>query len=208
MMVDNQIRPSDVTSFPLIEALLHTPREAFVPESQREAAYLGANLPLGPGRVVLDPMTLGKLLEALDIRPSDRVLDIGTGLGYAAAVMGRMGAQVAALEEDPALAAQATAALSAEGVTGVQVVQGPLAQGAANLAPFDVILIEGAAEVVPEAILSQLAEDGRIGLLLSEGDLVVGRIGRKEGGNLHWRYAFHAGAPVLPGFRRATAFVL
>jgi protein-L-isoaspartate(D-aspartate) O-methyltransferase len=208
MMVDTQIRPSEVTSFPIIEAMLHVPREVFVPESRREAAYLGENLPLGPGRVILEPRTLGKLLESLDIRPEERVLDIGTGLGYAAAVIGRLGAQVAALEEDPALVAQAEAALAASGAEGVRLVQGPLAQGAPDLAPFDAILIEGAAEIVPRPILDQLREDGRIGLLVSEGDLVVARIGRKEGGHVHWRYAFHAGAPVLPGFRRATAFVL
>jgi protein-L-isoaspartate(D-aspartate) O-methyltransferase len=206
MMVDTQIRPSEVTSFPIIEAMLHVPREVFVPEARREAAYLGENLPLAPGRVILEPRTLGKLLEALDIRPGERVLDIGTGLGYAAAVIGRMGAQVTALEE--AVVAGAEAALAEAGAEGVRVLQGPLAQGAPDAAPFDAILIEGAAEIVPDAILDQLKEDGRIGVLISEGGLVVARIGRKEGGHVHWRYAFHAGAPVLPGFRRATAFVL
>jgi protein-L-isoaspartate(D-aspartate) O-methyltransferase len=135
------------------------------------------------------------------------VLDIGTGLGYAAAVIGRMGAQVTALEEE-AVVAGAEAALAEAGAEGVRVLQGPLAQGAPDAAPFDAILIEGAAEIVPDAILDQLKEDGRIGVLISEGGLVVARIGRKEGGHVHWRYAFHAGAPVLPGFRRATAFVL
>lgn len=208
MMVDTQVRPSDVTRFPIIEAMLHVPRESFVPESRREAAYLGENLFLAPGRVILEPRTLAKLLESLDVRPGERVLDLATGLGYGAAVLERMGAEVVAVEEDPALAQAAAAALAAEGAARARVHHGPLLEGAPALAPFDVILIEGAVEVVPEAILAQLKEDGRIGALFSEENLGIARIGRKEGGLVHWRYAFNAGAPVLPGFGRAAAFVL
>lgn len=173
MMVDTQVRPSDVTRFPIIEAMLHVPRESLVPESRREAAYLGENLFLAPGRVMLEPRTLAKFLEGLDVQPGERVLDLGTGLGYGAGVLARPGAE-----------------------------------GAPTLAPFDVILVEGAVETVPEAILAQLTEDGRIGAIFSEENLGIARIGRKEGGAVHWRYAFNAGAPVLPGFARAAAFVL
>ena len=207
MMVDTQVRPSDVTRFPIIEAMLHVPREHFVPESRREAAYLGENLYLAPGRVMLEPRTLAKLLEGLDVQPGERVLDLGTGLGYGAAVLASLGAEVAALEEDPALAQAAAIALASEGA-GVRVQQGPLVAGAPALAPFDVILVEGAVEVVPDAILAQLKEDGRIGALFSEENLGIARIGRKEAGLVSWRYAFNAGAPVLPGFERAAAFVL
>jgi protein-L-isoaspartate(D-aspartate) O-methyltransferase len=208
MMVDTQVRPSDVTRFPIIEAMLHVPREAFVPESRQEAAYLGENLFLAPGRVMLEPRTLAKLLEILDVRPGERVLDLATGLGYAAAVLERMGAKVVAVEEDPALAQGAGLALAATGAVRARVLQGPLLEGAPAFAPFDVILIQGAVEVVPEAILAQLGEDGRIGALFAEENLGIARIGRKEGGQVHWRYAFNAGAPVLPGFGRAPAFVL
>ena len=208
MMVDNQIRPSDVTRFPIIEAMLHVPREAFVPESRREAAYLGENLYLAPGRVILDPRTLGKFLESFDLRPGERALDLGTGHGYAAAVLERLGAEVVAVEEDPALAQAAAAALAAEGAARARVHQGPLTEGAPAFAPYDVILIEGAVEAVPEAILAQLAEDGRIGAIFAEENLGIARIGRKEAGVVSWRYAFNAGAPVLPGFARAAAFVL
>jgi len=207
MMVDTQVRPSDVTRFPIIEAMLHVPREQFVPEPRREAAYLGENLYLAPGRVILEPRTLSKLLEGLDVQPGERVLDLGTGMGYGAAVLARLGADVVALEEDPALAQAATAALASEGA-GVRVQHGPLAEGAPAFAPFDVILVEGAVEVVPDAILAQLREDGRVGALFSEENLGIARIGRKEGGVVNWRYAFNAGAPVLPGFARAAAFVL
>ena len=208
MMVDTQVRPSDVTRFPIIEAMLHVPREAFVPESRREAAYLGENVVLGPGRVLLDPRTLAKFLENLDIQPGERVLDVATGLGYGAAVMERMGAQVIGVEDDAARAAEAASILAAQGAANARVHHGPLTEGAPDFAPYDVILIEGAVETVPESILAQLAENGRIGALFVEEALGIARLGRREGGQVQWRYAFNAGATVLPGFGRTTAFVL
>lgn len=208
MMVDTQVRPADVTRFPLIEALLHVPRELFVPASHQEAAYLGENVPIGPGRVLLEPRTFAKLLEGLDIQPGERVLDLGCGLGYGAAVLDRLGAQVTGVEDDPARAAEAASLLAAQGSAGARIHQGPLTEGATEGAPFDAIVIEGAVELVPPPILAQLAEGGRIGALFSEGALGIARIGRKEGGQVNWRYAFNAGAPVLPGFGRAADFVL
>jgi protein-L-isoaspartate(D-aspartate) O-methyltransferase len=207
MMVDTQVRPAEVTRFPIIEAMLNVPRELFVPPSRQEAAYLGENVVIAPGRVLLEPRTFGKLLEGLDIQPGERVLDLATGLGYGAAVLDRLGALVTALEDDPQRAADAAAILAAQGSANASVQHGPLTEGAPAQAPFDVILVEGAVEVIPDAILAQLAEDGRIGVVFSEGELGIARIGRKEGGQVHWRYAFNAGAPVLPGFGRAAAFV-
>jgi protein-L-isoaspartate(D-aspartate) O-methyltransferase len=208
MMVDTQVRPAEVTRFPIIEAMLHVPRELFVPPSREEAAYLGENVLIGPGRVLLEPRTFGKLLEALDVQPGERVLDLATGFGYGAAILERMGALVVGVEDDPERAAQAAALLAAQGAANARIHPGPLTEGAPALAPFDVILIEGAVEVIPDAILAQLAPDGRIGAVFSEGELGIARIGRREGGQVHWRYAFNAGAPVLPGFGRAAAFVL
>jgi protein-L-isoaspartate(D-aspartate) O-methyltransferase len=135
-------------------------------------------------------------------------MDLATGLGYGAAVIERMGAQVIAVEDDAGRAAEAASILAAQGAANARVHHGPLTVGAPEFAPYDVILIEGGVEVIPEAILAQLAEDGRIGALFAEETLGIARIGRKEDGMVHWRYAFNAGAPVLPGFGRATAFVL
>lgn len=208
MMVDTQVRPNDVTKYPIIEAMLAVPREAFVPGSQREAAYVGGNLEIAPGRVMLEARTLAKMLDALDIQPTDLVLDVGCGLGYSAAVIARMAEAVVALEEAEALAGQAQARLSAEGADSAALVTGLLAEGAARHGPYDVIVIEGAAETVPDALLAQLKEGGRIGCLFMEGALGACRIGHKIDGTVTWRFAFNATAPVLPGFAARKAFVL
>lgn len=206
MMVDSQVRPNDVTKFPIIEAMLAIPREVYVPAHRREAAYVGENIEIAPGRIMLEPRTLAKLLDALDIQPADLVLDIGCGYGYSAAVIARMAEAVVALE-DADLAPQAEATLAAEGCDNAAVVTGPLAEGAAKHGPYDVIMIEGAVEAVPEALLAQLKEGGRIGCLFMENALGVARVGHKIDGRVTWRYAFNASAPVLAGFASAREFV-
>ena len=206
VMVDTQVRPSDVTKFPIIAAMLDVPREAFVPMAQREAAYVGLNIPIALGRVVLEARSLAKLLDSLDIQPGERVLDLGCGLGYASAVMARMGARVVAVEEDAGLALQAQHALAAE--ARVTVVTGPLAAGAAAQGPYDAIILQGAAEVVPQAVLDQLTEGGRIGAIFMAAALGTARIGYRLNGRINWRDAFNATAPVLPGFQARRGFQL
>jgi protein-L-isoaspartate(D-aspartate) O-methyltransferase len=203
-MVDSQVRPSDVTKFPIIAAMLIVPREAYVPAGREEAAYLGDNLEIAPGRVMLEPRTLAKMLDALDLQPSERVMDLGTGLGYAAAVLAEMVAEVVAVEEDPALAAEATRRLA--GLRNVRVHHGALSAGAAG--PFDAIIVQGGVEQVPEAILSQLKDHGRIAALFMTGALGTVRIGHKAGGQVTWRFAFNAAGPILPGFSAGRGFVL
>lgn len=208
MMVDTQVRPSDVTKFPIIDAMLSVPRETFVPDARREAAYVGENLPLAPGRVVLEPRTLAKLLDALDIQPTELVLNIGCGLGYSAAVMARLAETVVAVEEDDALAADAQRILSEEGVDNAVVVTGKLAEGSAKCAPYDVITVEGGVEMVPEAVLAQLKDGGRIGAVFMEGAVGTVRVGYKAAGKITWRPVFNATAPVLPGFQKPRGFIL
>lgn len=208
VMVDTQVRPSDVTKFPIIDAMLTVAREAYFPANLREAAYLGDNVDIGGGRVVLEPRTLAKLLDALDIQPTDLALDLGCGLGYSAAVIARLADTVVAVEEDADLAALAQTTLGATGVDNAVVIHAPLATGAAKHGPYDVITVQGAAEVVPDAVLAQLKDGGRIGCLFMEGALGVARIGHKSGGRVTWRFAFNASAPVLPGFTAARAFQL
>ena len=207
MMVDTQVRPSDVTKFPIIAAMLSVPREDFVPDARREAAYAGLNIPLAERRVVLEARSLAKLLDFLDIQPGERVLDLGAGYGYASAVMAALGADVVAVEE-AAMAGQARDKLDAAGCGAVKLVTGPLAAGAAADGPYGAIIVQGAVEVMPEAILAQLADGGRIGAIFMEGALGVARIGHMAEGRVSWRYAFNATAPVLPGFEARRVFVL
>lgn len=208
LMVDTQIRPSDVTKYPIIDAMLSVEREKFLPESLREAAYAGENLDLGNGRVVLEPRTLAKMLDALDIEADELVMDLGSAFGYSAAVAARMAQAVVAVEEDAALADEAQTILSSVGADNVIVHAGPLADGAAEHGPYDVILLQGAAETLPETIEEQLKDGGRIACLFMEGALGVVRIGYKSGGRISWRFDFNASAPVLPGFEKAKAFAL
>ncbi|MBL9051959.1 MAG: protein-L-isoaspartate O-methyltransferase [Tabrizicola sp.] len=208
MMVDTQVRPSDVTKFPIIDAMLSVPRETYVPDDKREAAYVGENLTIAQDRVVLEARTLAKLLDALDIQPTELVLDIGCGLGYSAAVIARLAETVIAVEEDEALAADAQRLLSEEGVDNAGVVTGKLAEGSAKCAPYDVITVQGGVEIVPDAIMSQLKEGGRIGAVFMDGAVGTACVGYKNDGKVTWRPVFNAAAPVLNGFRKSRGFML
>ncbi len=206
IMVDTQVRPSDVTKYPVIAAMLAVPREEFVPAAKREAAYMGDHVDLGGGRVVLDPRVLAKLLDGLDVQPDELVLDLGAGLGYGSAVLARLAEAVVALEENADFAQEAETVLGQLGVDNVAVITGALCVGDARHAPYDAILIEGAVEHLPEAILAQVKEGGRIACVFVEGALGIARIGYKIDGQMSWRFAFNAAAPVLPGFERHRAF--
>lgn len=208
MMVDTQVRPSDVTKFPIIEAMLSVPREVYVPRDRREAAYIGENIVLAPNRVMLEPRTMAKLLDALDIKPTETVLDLGCGLGYSTAVIARMAEAVVAVEEDETLGAEAQSILSGESVDNAAVIVGPLASGAAKHGPYDVITIQGGVETVPQALVDQLKDGGRIGAIFMEGALGIARIGYKLDGKVDWRFSFNATAPVLKGFAAERAFAL
>ncbi len=207
MMVDTQVRPNDVTKFPIIEAMLAIPREAFVPAPRREAAYVGENVDLGAGRVLLEPRNFAKMLDALDIQPNDLVLDIGVGYGYSAAVIARMAEAVVAVETTE-MAPKAEASLSINDVDNVAVVTGTLVEGAAKHGPYDAIVIEGGVEQVPDTITAQLKDGGRIGAIFMQGALGTARIGRKIDGTVVWRDSFNAAAPMLEGFTLAKDFIL
>lgn len=207
MMVDTQVRPSDVTKFPVIEAMLAVPREAYVPDPRRELAYLGENVDLGAGRVMLEPRTMGKMLDALDIQPDETVLDLGCGLGYSTALIAHLAEAVVAVEGED-FADEAQGNLSARGVDNAAVIAGQLAQGAAKHGPYDVIIIEGGVEEVPAALTEQLKDAGRIAALFMTGGLGEMRVGQKHDGQLTWRFVFNAAAPVLDGFTKKTEFSL
>lgn len=206
MMVDTQVRPSDVTKFPIIDAMLSVAREDFVPTAQREAAYVGENLNVGQGRVLLEPRTLAKMLDALAIENDELVLDVACGMGYSTAVISRMAQAVVAVEQDDAMAREAQDALVAAGADNAIVHEGELSAGAAQHGPYDVIIVEGGVAALPEGLTDQLKEDGRIVALFMDGVLGEVRLGYKRDGNINWRLAFNATAPMLPGFGKEITF--
>ncbi len=208
MMVDTQIRPSDVTKFPIIDAMLTVRREHFVPDRMRSVAYAGEDIPLGEGRVILDPRVLAKMLDAVDIQNEDIVLDIGCGLGYSSAVLARMADAVIAVEDTDERVSEAEHLLSQANVDNVAVIESPLTEGAAKHGPYDVILVQGAVETMPQAILEQLKEGGRIIAIFVDGALGEARVGIKADGHVSWRMSFNAVAPVLPGFEQTAEFAL
>lgn len=208
MMVDTQIRPADVTKYPIIDALLTVPREIFVPVALRDIAYAGEDIDLGAGRVLLEPRTLAKMLDALDIRRDELVMDLGCGFGYSAAVIAQLAQAVVAVEQDETMAAEAPALLSEAGADNAVLHQGALIEGAAEHGPYDVIIVEGGVEELPQAVIDQLKDGGRMACLFIEGALGEVRIGYKSGGRMSWRFDFNAAAPVLPGFQKQRAFSL
>ena len=208
MMVDTQVRPSDVTKFPIIDAMLSVRRENFVPDNMRSVAYADANLELGGGRVLLEARTLAKMLDALELQGDEMVLDIGCGLGYSSAVIARMVGTVIALEEDEDRVSDAETALSSQDIDNVVVIAGALNEGAAKHGPYDVIVLQGAVEEFPEGFTDQLKDGGRIAAIFANGALGEVRIGYKIDGALTWRTAFNATAPVLSGFKARETFSL
>ena len=207
-MVDTQIRPSDVTKFPIIDAFLSVPREKFVPDGKREAAYIGENFQIGPSRIILEPRTLAKLLDALDIHNDELVLDVGSGLGYSSAVISLIAQVVIAVEDDSSLASEAAEILSEIGMDNVVVQVAKLEDGAPEHGPYDVIILQGGVEEIPTSILKQLKNGGRIGAIFIEKGLGTAKIGFKLNNKITWRYCFNAAAPILQGFFRQKDFAL
>lgn len=208
MMVDTQVRPSDVTKYPIIEAMLSVPRENFVGGAQREAAYADQNIDLGQGRTLLEPRTLAKILDALDVQNDELVLDVACGMGYSTAVVARMAQMVIAVEGNEELAAEAQTQLSEIGADNAIVHVAELSEGAAEHGPYDVILVQGGVEELPQSLMAQLKDGGRVAAIFMTGALGQVKIGYKNGDQISWRFAFNAGAPVLPGFAAAKEFAL
>ncbi|HEY5208026.1 MAG TPA: protein-L-isoaspartate O-methyltransferase [Stellaceae bacterium] len=207
-MVDSQLRTNKVADAALLEAFLAVPRERFVPVAFHDTAYFDDDLPLGNGRVMLEPMVLARLLEAARIGGGDKVLDIGCTSGYGAAILARLAAVVVAVEEDSALARDARARLAELGVLHAAIVEAPLVEGHAAEAPYDAIVIEGGVAHIPDAIAAQLAEGGRLVTIVRAG-AGMGRatLMTRVNGVLSHRPLFDAAAPFLPGFARAPHFV-
>lgn len=209
-MVDGQIRTTDVTSAPLIAAMLEVPRELFVGEARQDLAYIDediliARTPGGP-RYLMEASPFAKLVQLAEVGEADTVLDVGCGTGYASAVLSRLAASVVALESDSELAEKAAANLSALGFGNVSVVTGPLRDGFRQKAPYDVIFVGGSVDKVPESLLAQLREGGRLVAVEGRGNAGMARLFLKTTGVTTGRRAFNAAIKPLPGFEPVEAF--
>ncbi len=206
-MVDSQIRPSDVTKYPIISAMLEIPLEEFVPDASRQIAYAGMDIHLSDRRVVLDRRVLAKMLNELNIRPDEFVLDIGCGMGYSSAIIARMAEGVVALEEDAGMAETAESNFARLSVDNAVSQVGPLAEGAPRHGPYDVITVQGGVEFIPDKIISQLKEGGKIGSIFCKRQPGECRVGIRRGSVIAWRMVFNAEAPILPGYEQKKEFV-
>lgn len=210
-MVDGQVRPSDVTDIRILDTMLAVPREAFVPQSQRQLAYLDLDLVVSEGasakRFLIKPVVTAKMLQAAEIRESDNVLVVGCATGYAAAVVAKLAGQVTATEGDAALAAKASDALAQLGLANVTVRVAAAAEGDPGNAPYDVILLNGATEIVPESLYGQLKEGGRLVGVFAMTQPQRATIVTRSHGDFGHRALFDAAVPVLPGLGRLPAFV-
>jgi protein-L-isoaspartate(D-aspartate) O-methyltransferase len=214
MMVDGQVRTSDVTDLRLQAAMLELPREIFVPQSKAALAYLDRDVPVvdsmqggGTGRRLLKPMVLAKLIHAAEIGAGDRMLDVGCATGYSTAVLARLAHTVVALEEDASLARMAAENLRSVGCTNATVVTGPLTEGWNAEAPYDAILVNGSSDIAPAKLLSQLKDGGRLVCVQGRAPASKAMIYRSAGGAVSGRPIFDAVAPLLPGFAEPPAFV-
>jgi len=204
-MVSNQLRTSAVSDARVVEAMRAVPREAFMPAERADLAYIDTPVPVGEGRAINPPLILGRLLTALAPRAGETALVVGAATGYAAALLAELGLTVIALEENATLGAFAQGALA--GTKGVTVVSGPLAGGWTAGAPYDVILIDGAVEQVPDALKAQLVDGGRMAAVLAERGVTRLASGRKAGDALVLGDFADAEAVALPGFAAPAGFV-
>jgi protein-L-isoaspartate(D-aspartate) O-methyltransferase len=205
-MVDCQIRPSDVTKYPILEAFLTTPREAFVPAKMRSIAYSGEHLDLGNGRTLLDARTFAKMLDALNVQSDELVLDLGCGLGYSTAILASMAEAVVSVESDAQMAADASTILSEQSIDNTYVKNGSLTDGNAKNGPYDVIILQGSVDFIPDTLIKQLKDGGRICAIFRDKNYGECRIGFKTHGKLSWRSVFNASAPIINGFETKPEF--
>jgi protein-L-isoaspartate(D-aspartate) O-methyltransferase len=209
-MVDAQVRANDVTDLRIVASMLETPRERFVPTSLSSFAYIDDDLLVKegpPARYLMEPMVLAKLLQAAEIGPDALVLDVGAATGYSTAVLARLAGQVMALEEEAELASEGSNLLVELGLLNAAFVQGPLTAGWPAESPYDVILLNGAVDSAPEALLGQLKPGGRLVAVVGRGRAGRATIFTNTSGGVGSRVVFDAAVPVLPGFEARPGFV-
>jgi len=208
LMVDNQLRTNDITDLRIIGAMGKVPREKFVPENQQELAYIDEDVSVDENgeRKMLKPHIFGRLVQLADITDKDVVLVVGAASGYGVAVVSYFAESVVGLEVDVALSEAASANLEQLGIENAAVIDGDLAKGYAADAPYDVILVNGSVEQLPEALTAQMKDEGRLVVVEGESNAGVAKLYTKSGGNVSSRFAFNAHASALPGFEKPEVF--
>ena len=206
-MVENQIRVNRVTQQGIINAFGEIPREVFVPDNLATLAYVDEKLMITEGRYLLQPMVLARLLQSAKIRPDDVVLEIGCGTGYSTAILASIANTVVAIEEDETLAKQATNNMVELGVDNAAIMTSPLAEGYKKQHPYNAIVLSGSVAKVPESILAQLIDGGRLVTVVNKHDsLGKGVLMTKFGGSISTEEIFDAWTPILPGFELPPSF--
>lgn len=208
-MVLTQLRPNKVIDEQLIAAMAALPREQFVPKAYRGVAYMDEDVAVAPGRYLMEPMVLARLLQEAEIQTGEVALVVGSGTGYELGVLARLCSTVIGLEADAALAQQASQTLQALDIDNTAIVEGALKDGLAKQGPFNLILLAGAVPEIPAALLAQLADGGRlVGVVRPAGAPIGQAVLVKRSGDLFpQRVLFDAGTPLLPGFEHPAGFV-
>nr|ALS88786.1 protein-L-isoaspartate(D-aspartate) O-methyltransferase (PCMT) [uncultured bacterium] len=196
-MIESQVRPNGVTDPRVIEAMAQVPREKFLPDAVRDLAYIDADVSLRPGRYLMEPMALARLLQLAAITAEDHVLHIGCGMGYGTAILARLARTVVAIDEDPEFVALAGANAAYPNVT---VLAAPHAAGLPAEGPYDVIVVDGRIPAAPQNLLAQLNDKGRLVAVVGGQGTASGKLFRKHGNSVSERSAFDASVPILPGF--------
>lgn len=205
-MVESQVRTADVTDARILHAMRVLPRERFAPAGKQAFAYADLDLEVAAGRTLMRPRDLAKLVQAVAPKAHERGLEIGGASGYGAAVLARLCKSVVALDCEPALSAAARAAFEAIGAANITVVTSPLEGGWEDAAPYDVILLNGACEVLPDAWLKQLAPNGRLGAIVRSGSAGAARIYTRAGDSVSYRSVFDAAPGVAPQLHEPMTF--
>ena len=206
-MVEGQIRTNKVTHAALLAAMAAVPRERFVPAERAHVAYVDEDIPLGGGRYLMEPMVFARLVQIAEPDPGESALLVGSATGYGAAILARLVKSVTALERDPALAAKGREQFARQSVIGAVQVEGPLEQGWSRGAPYDLILLEGSAETIPQPLFDQLAEGGRLAAVMAAGGVGQAVLHEKRANILSHRAIFDAAVHPLPGFAVRRGFV-
>lgn len=206
-MVEGQIRTNKVTDNRIVAAMAAVPREIFVPKALAGVAYIDEDIPIAPGRFLLEPLVLARLLQAAAIKANDVVLDVGCGTGYSTAVLARLAAVVVALEDDTGLAESATDKLTGLGADNAAVLGGKLPDGVPDQGPYDVVVINGSIEHLPNTILEQVSDGGRIVAVVNEGGIGRATLFHVTGGKVSRQILFEASVPPVPGFGVERGFV-